>query len=389
MEQRAELVALLEHGQLSVAAVCALFHVSRKTAHKWRGRYARDGLAGLADRARAPRTHPNATPAAMCAAVVALRREQHRFGPKQLRRVLRDRDPGATLPAVSTIGAILRRAGLTARRARAVAHASPGGPLGSCEAPNATWAADFKGEFRLGDRTLCYPLTITDLFSRYLLRAQALRSPDTLSTRAGFEAAFREYGLPATIRTDGGHPFAGHGAAGLSQLAVWWIKLGIRPERIRRPQQNGRHERMHRTLKAYVARPPRHSRAAQQRALDAFQTHFNTERPHEALDQQTPAALYHPSVRAYPRVVAPPEYPGHFERRQVRTRGDIKWRTHQIFVSHPLAGEVVGLEEIDEGVWRMLFGPVLLGYVLDAEPQLGLLHPHGQHRKLVLPMCPV
>ena len=237
--------------------------------------------------------------------------------------------------------------------------------LAAYAAPNAIWCADFKGHFAVGDAR-CHPLTIMDGFSRYLLRCQALPRPLYALARTVFESAFREFGLPQTIRTDNGAPFSTLAAGGLSRLAVWWIRLGIRPERILpgRPDQNGRHERMHSTLKAETARPPRSSFRAQQRAFQTFRHEYNHERPHEALAYETPAAQYEPSPRAYPRQLPQPEYPAHFRVERAYPNGVISFRETQWYLTNCLAGELVGLEEVDENRWTVYFGPVELG-VLD------------------------
>jgi transposase InsO family protein len=228
--------------------------------------------------------------------------------------------------------------------------------------PNDVWTADFKGQFRTRDRVYCYPLTVCDGASRYLLDVRALCSTDTLPARESFERLFREYGLPRVLRTDNGVPFASTGLCRLSRLSVWWIRLGIRPERIApaHPEQNGSHERMHKTLKAATTRPPERDRSAQQRRFDRFRCEFNHERPHESLGQKTPASLYRPSAHRYPTRLPRPEYPGHDEIRRVGSNGCILWKGRPLSLSHCLCGEDVGLEEVDDGIWSLFFGPLLL-----------------------------
>jgi putative transposase len=225
------------------------------------------------------------------------------------------------------------------------------------EAPNDVWSADYKGEFRLASGPYCFPFTLSDAYSRYLLSCRAQSSTSLLGAKSALTEAFRRYGLPWAIRTDNGTPFVGHGISGLSQLGVWWIKLGILHQRIApgRPDQNGRHERMHRTLKAEATRPPEGSNDAQQTRFDAFGYEFNHERPHEALEQRTPASLYQPSPREYPERIAGPEYPAHFERRKVDAGGHFKFRGRSLFIAHPLANEWLGLIEMDEDVWSIRF----------------------------------
>jgi len=369
MSERLKFVAAYLEYEAHFVDLCRDFGISRKTGYKWVRRYEASGAAALEDRSRAPRTHPNAVSAEVVQAIVTIRRKHPRWGPRKVQVVLGRQRPRNAVPAASTIGDILKRQGLVHPRRR-VRRSSPYGErLRQYDAPNAVWCADFKGWFPLGGRRggeWCHPLTISDGYSRYLLRCQALRRPLHRSTKRVFESAFIEYGLPRAIRTDNGPPFASLAPAGLSRLAVWWIRLGIRPERIQpgRPEQNGRHERMHRTLKAETAKPPRSSFRAQQRAFDRFQAEYNDERPHEAIGQEVPAALYRPSLRPYPRQLPELEYPAHFETRRAYPNGVISFGTTQWYVSTCLAGERVGLEPCDDGRWRVHFAWVPIG-VLD------------------------
>jgi transposase InsO family protein len=299
--------------------------------------------------------------------------------------VLKRQRPRIELPAASTIGDILKRHGLVRPRRR-VRRSSPyAARLREYVAPNAVWCADFKGCFPVGGRggERCHPLTISDGYSRFLLRCRGLRRPLSQYARRVFESAFNEYGLPRAIRTDNGPPFSTLAPGGLSRLSIWWIRLGIRPERIMpgRPEQNGRHERMHRTLKAETARPPRSSFSAQQRAFDRFQLEYNEQRPHEALGQAVPASLYRPSLRSYPRQLPEPEYPAHFESRVAYPNGVISFGTTQWYVSGCLAGERLGLEPCDDGRWRVHFAWLPIG-LLDLKRatdrgarQFGMLEP--------------
>jgi hypothetical protein len=230
---------------------------------------------------------------------------------------------------------------------------------------NQVWCADYKGWFRTGDGQRCDPLTISDAASRYLIRCQATAKTDAQHVRAVFDAAFREFGLPAAIRTDNGAPFASTGLAGLSRLSVWWLKLGIEIERIEpgKPQQNGRHERMHRTLKRETAMPPQPTLRQQQKAFEQFVRYYNDDRPHESLDQRTPASLYSASARSYRGHAKSFDYPDHMQVRQVRLAGEIKWRYRRIGLSHALAGERVGIEEVGDGIWVVWAGPMQLGWI--------------------------
>jgi putative transposase len=284
-------------------------------------------------------------------------------GGKKILVVLGEKHPTWTLPAISTANDVLKRHGLVAprRRRRPVGH--PGYQPTVALAPNDVWTTDFKGEFRTHDTQLCYPLTVCDAFSRYLLTCRGMLAPTTAGALAAFRRAFREFGLPTMIRSDNGEPFAAPSLGRLSRLSVWWIRLGIRPDLIEpaSPFQNGAHERMHRTLKAETTRPPGADLTGQQRRFARFRRIYNQERPHEALDQRQPDRLYTPSPRALPGQLVALEYPGHYERRRVSADGAMSWYAHRPFVSTVLIGEDVGLEPIDDGLWDLHFGPVRLG----------------------------
>lgn len=356
--------SLDEDSGWTMSELCAAFGISRKSGYKWVQRYQAAGLDGLRERRRAPFHHPNATPAQVVGQLIAAR-QQHRFwGPRKLVAALKREQPEMEWPAPSTAGAILKRQGMvTPRRRRrgAVGVGHPG--LSTPTHANQVWAVDYKGWFRLGDGQRCDPLTISDLFSRYLLACRRVPRLTAHCARPVFERAFREYGLPDTIRSDNGSPFASAGLGGLSRLSVWWVKLGIGLERIvpGRPDQNGRHERMHRTLRRETAVPPCANAAAQQRRFDRFRTSFNTERPHEALNDTVPAQWYRASARPYPSRIAAVEYPGHFEVRRVRTSGEMKWQGALVYLSEALVGEPVGLEAISDRHWKISFGPIELG----------------------------
>jgi transposase InsO family protein len=368
MAERVKFVAAYLKHEAHFSDLCQDFGISRKTGYKWARRYEADGASALRELSRAPHTHPNAVAAPVVEAILAIRRRHPRWGPRKVRVVLARQRPRLTLPAASTIGDILKRSGLVPPRRR-VRRSSPyGDRLRQYDAPNAVWCADFKGCFPLGGRpggVRCHPLTISDGFSRYLLRCRALRRPLYQHTKRIFESAFMEYGLPRAIRTDNGPPFSTLAPAGLSRLSVWWIRLGVRPERIQpgRPEQNGRHERMHRTLKAETARPPRSSFSAQQRAFDRFQAEYNDERPHEALAQEVPASLYRPSLRSYPRQLPELEYPAHFQTQVAYPNGVITFGTTQWYVSHCLAGQRIGLEQCNDGRWRVHFAWIPIGII--------------------------
>ena len=363
MEQRLELIREYESGLVTMSELVARYGVSRKTAYKWLERYDRGGIRGLADRSRRPHQSPRAMPPDVVEAVVALRRRHPRWGPKKLLRVLRRRHPAVIWPQRSTVCAWLQAHGLvTPRRRPSPLSAAARTPLQPATAPNDLWTTDFKGEFRTGDGLYCYPLTLRDAFSRFVLRCDALTGRTAVSTRRRFERAFADYGLPARIRSDNGAPFASPGLGGLSQLSVWWMRLGIIPERIApgHPEQNGSHEQFHGVLKAHTTRPPAATASAQQRRFVAFCAEYNHERPHEALHDDTPAEHYQPSSRALPRRLPPLEYPGHAEVRRVDQNGYVSWR-RPLFVATALADHPVAFEEIDDGLWTVTFASVVLG----------------------------
>jgi len=364
VDQRIRFIMELEQGHLSKASLCRRFGISRPTADKWIKRYQSLGLSGLHDQSRAPCRHPNETPRELAELIVGLRRRYPTWGPKKLRVLLERKYPQMPWPGCSTIGEILRRAGLTVprkRRRRTPPHTQP---FAACDGPNAVWCADFKGWFRTGDGSRCEPLTISDAYSRYLLRLQGMDETKGGPVKSLFEATFREYGLPAAIRTDNGTPFASRGLGGLSRLSVWWLKLGIEPERIEpgKPQQNGRHERMHLTLKQETASPPARDLRRQQTAFDRFRLTFNEERPHEALGQKCPASVYSISPRAY-REPVEVEYPCGFEVRSVKSNGVFNWRGQVVFLGEAFGHERVGVAEVADGCWSVYFCRRALGIV--------------------------
>jgi putative transposase len=364
MDERLMFIADCLRGELPMSVVCEQFGISRKTGYKWLARYRAEAEVGLRDRSRAPRTCPWAIEEEMAAAIVALRRRRPAWGPRKLRAVLERDHPQASWPAASTIGDLLRREGLSARQRRRRAVPPPSLPLREAVAANDVWCADFKGWFRTADGERCDPLTISDAHSRYLLDCHIV-APTLEGVRPRFLRAFRAFGLPLAIRTDNGSPFASNGAAGLSRMAVDWLKLGIKVERIApgQPQQNGRHERMHRTLKSETSRPPAPSRCQQQARFDRFRHDYNHERPHEALAQQPPASHYQPSPRPYPERLPEPWYDAEHAVRRVRTTGEIKWGGDFIFISEVLSGEPVGIAETEDGNWIVRFLDVDLGLI--------------------------
>ena len=361
---RVKFIADLESCLYDMTELCEKHGISRKTGYKWAERFGQEGVEGLKDRSRAPQHSPRQTAPEVAERLLELRRRHPSWGPRKLLAWLERQEPGQGWPRASTVGGLLKRAGLVepcrrrAARVRAVAVART-----EASGANEVWTSDFKGEFRTGDGRLCYPLTVVDGFSRFVLVIQGLPSVAGAGAWPVFERAFREYGVPRIIRTDNGNPFASCSAlAGLSRLSVRWIKLGIAPERIEpgHPEQNGRHERMHRTLKDETARPPAANATGQQELFDRFRQEYNEQRPHEALGQRPPSDLYQSSSRPYPGRIPQPEYPGHYEVRSVSRGGEIKWRGRFLFLSQALSGERVGLEEYQDGLWAVYFGSLHL-----------------------------
>jgi putative transposase len=379
MDERVRFIAEYRTNLFSMTELCAHFGISRKTGYKLVHAYEREGPRGLVERSRRPHTFPTATSADVVDAILAGRQAHPHWGPKKLLAYLRQHQPRRCAPeqwpGVSTVARILARHGCIEHAPRAQRR-WPSVPAGRTPstAPNMRWTVDYKGEFRTRDGQWCYPLTIMDAFSRYLLTCYAVEGPTDAATRAAFQRAFDTYGLPDRIRSDNGRPFAGPGLAGLSPLAVWWIRLGIGLERIDRghPEQNAEHERMHRTLKAETTRPPAANRRQQQARFATFQRSYNTERPHEALTFAVPASRYATSPRPYPRRLPPVEYPGHFEVCRVYAHGDIRWRRHRVFISQSLAHEDIGLEEVDDGIWDVCFASTRVARL---DQRTGALHP--------------
>lgn len=369
MTQRQQFIQAWLTERRTTRALCHDFGISEKTGYKWLARYQTGGPAALADQSRAPKQPPHQVDAAVRDAVLTLREQHPTWGARKLRAYLVHHRPGPVWPAPSTITELCHRAGLLVRRRprpRATADwATPA--LTTAHAPNDVWATDFKGEFRLRSGTYCFPLTVSDLASRFLLACDALPGTAARPSQACFARLFATFGLPRVIRSDNGVPFAQPNALGaLSRLAVWWIRLGIRPERTAKgtPQQNGAHERMHKTLKAEATRPPQASLPAQQRHFDRWRQEYNTDRPHEALGQSPPAAAYVPSDRRLPKRLPPLDYPCAADVRAVHHNGMVRVRSAAFHLSSVLAQEYVALEEQREAVWRVRFGPLQLGHWL-------------------------
>ncbi len=357
MDARVQFVADYQRGTWSVAELCRRYGISRQAGYETLARYRKDGAAGLVPQSRRPQHSPSATDAAIIELVKDLRARHPWFGPKKLLSVLQGRHQRSDWPAVSTVARILKRAGLITGTPRVRRHrATPVATPRALTEPNELWSVDFKGQFRTGDGRYCYPLTVADGFSRYLLDCYGQDGTTEAETRRRFQRAFEIYGLPLAIRSDNGVPFASSGFARLSRLSVWWLRLGIawQPIRPGHPEENGAHEYMHRVLKRDTTRPPAATGGAQQRRFDAFRQHYNHVRPHESLGQVVPAAVYRPSPRSLPARLPAVEYPGHLEVRRI-SEGAFSWHSRLVFVSRALAGEYIGLEEVDDGLWAIYF----------------------------------
>jgi transposase InsO family protein len=364
MDERLRFVARLLEGE-PMSLMCREFGISRKTGYKIFERYKEHGLEALTDRSRRPVRYANQLPAQIEALIVRLKREKPHWGARKIRELLIRRLAGdVRVPAKSTIHAVLDRHDLVARMGRRRSRAT-GTPLSQGAAPNDLWCADYKGEFKLGNGAYCYPLTVTDHASRYLLLCEALDSTREELAFTAFEHLFKERGLPSAIRSDNGVPFASPNALfNLSKLAVWWLRLGIAIERIKpgHPQQNGRHERMHLTLKKEVTKPAGLNSLQQQAKFDAFLEEFNTERPHEALAMKCPSQVYTPSTRSY-RGLPDIDYPFHDRDVLVTGCGRICMHRKKINISSALAGQKIGIKEVDDGIWIVTFMRYDLGYI--------------------------
>lgn len=385
MEERLRFVARLLDGE-AMTDVCREFGISRKTGYKIFARYKDHGLESLTDRSRRPVRYANQLPEPIESLIIRLKREKPHWGARKIRELLVRRLAGdVRIPANSTIHAVLDRNGLVTRM-RKPRHRATGTQLSQAIAPNDLWCVDFKGEFRLGNGPYCYPLTVTDQASRYLLLCEALETTQEKPAITAFEQLFIERGLPLAIRSDNGVPFASpNGLFNLSRLAVWWLRLGIDIERIKpgHPQQNGRHERMHLTLKKETTKPAQANFLQQQARFDAFVSEFNTERPHEALGMKTPAEVYSPALRPY-QGLPDISYPFHDRDILVTACGRICMHRKKINISTVLAGQKLGIKEVDEGIWLVSFMHYDLGYIdLEQKTLQTLGNPFGPH---VLPM---
>ncbi len=367
-DERARFVIEAELSDFTHAELCRRYNITRPTGYKWLERYQEEGLDGLHDRSHRTHSCPHSTPDQVVSAILAIRKKRG-WGARKIRVKLLENPAIDHVPCVDTVHQVLVRNGCIEEKKPRRRRTHTGPPLPIPPEPNATWTADFKGEFSTGDSKLCFPLTVQDGHSRFLLACRGMLRLDLQATVRRFRYLFREFGLPQRIRTDNGHPFASTAIARLSQLSVWWISLGILPELIEpgKPQQNGRHERMHRTLKEKTASPPKSTLRTQQRTFNEFRRVYNYDRPHEALSMATPADFYDPSPRPFTENPEPNEYPGHFEIRHVSGDATLRWHNRKVFVSNLLKRYDVGLEQVGDGVWSVYFGPVHLGWLDEAD----------------------
>jgi putative transposase len=374
MDLKMLFIATYLKGSPSFSGLCKDYGISRKTGYKWVERYETEGAKGLEERSRSRLTQDYVVPFSVRQAIIELRSQGQTVpGPKKIQAALIKRFPDEEPPSKTTIYNILKKADLvTPRRLRQRVAVYPE-PLRKAETPNQLFSADFKGQFLTGAGVWCYPLTIMDHASRFLLACHSMTGVNLKETQAIFERVFRENGLPERIRTDNGVPFASKGRAGLSQLSIWWLRLGIIPERIAlgRPEQNGRHERMHRTLKSTFPKQPAVAWEAQQQHFDLFMQHYNYERGHEALGQKTPASCYVPSPRPYPEKLPEMSYPSHVESYRADCSGIVNRAGLRVYVGLVLKHQTIGMEMIGEGIWDVIFGPIILGQVDARDPKDG------------------
>jgi transposase InsO family protein len=362
MDRRLQFIAEFQTESYTMTELAAAYGISRRIGYYWVDLYERFGPGRLAGASRRPHSCPHATPADIVDRLLAARTAHPSWGAGKLRDWLRRREPTVDWPCRDTIHEVFRQHGRVRQRLRRRAAVHPPIHLTTPTAANQLWTTDYKGEFRTRDGRWCYPFTLRDAASRYVLRCTALASHTREVTQAEFVQAFRTFGLPDRIRSDNGAPFGGPGLGRLSRLAVWWLRLGIYPERItpRHPEQNGSHEQFHRILKRDATRPPAASRRSQQRRFSAFVAEYNQERPHEALGGAPPSSCYTPSPRVYPERLPPLEYPAGWEVRRVSTPGSIHWRGHRVFLTEVLAGHDVAFEPIDDGLSLLRFASLPL-----------------------------
>jgi putative transposase len=374
MQQRMAFVEEARRRRVPFTTLCGLYEISRKTGYKWLERADAEGDRGLADRSRRPLSNAMAVDDEVVARLVELRTQYPFRGARKLLAWLEKHEPWWLLPVASTVTEILKRHDLVRPRRQRRHTPSRRSPLADATAPNVVWAMDYKGDFRIDRSTRCFPLTVTDACSRMGLCCRGLPTTELLPTKKWLERTFSEWGLPDRMRSDNGTPFGTKRLGPISTLSVWLVKLGVLPEYIDpgSPEQNGRHERFHGTLKQETCIPPAPSMAAQQRRFDRFLDEYNYDRPHEALGQMTPASVHRPSLRPFPSRLEEPSYPDHYELRKVSSRGQIHWKDKALFLAEPLASETVGVVEVDDGCHEIYFASLLVGRLHERLPELGV-----------------
>lgn len=365
MEVKMQFINEWHRGCNSITDIAEKYEISRPTVYKWLKRYEQNGVEGLREQSRAPMNSPHRTSRDILDIVIQEKLKNRRRGPRKIRAQLKRSYPHMEFPAISTISYWLKKEGLVDKRKKRQTVPPYTEPFSGCNSPNDVWSIDYKGQFYMKDGHVCYPLTLSDNFSRFILGCQALKGPRYEPTRSCLESIFSEYGLPTAIRCDNGIPFAGRCIGGLSRLMIWWILLGIIPERIRKgcPQENGRHERMHRTLKSDALNPIAINIKEQQKAFDIYRYDFNNHRPHEALNDQTPSDYYKKSDRPYVERPHPPDYRQDLLVRHVRQNGEIKFMGRMFYITELLTGYPVGLKEIEDGLWQLQFSFYVLGSI--------------------------
>lgn len=383
MDQKLLFIGDYVRGYFSVTELCTRFGISRTTGYKWINRYLASGRPdALLNVSKRPHFSPNKTSDEIVQTLLDFRDKHPFWGPRKLLYLVSKKHPDWKLPAESTVSLILKRNGYIKKRRKRIKRYHPGRPLTEISYANQVWTADFKGHFKTGNGLYNYPLTIADGHTRYLFSIEGMLAPLQKPVKSVFKRLFEEYGLPEKIRTDNGNPFATVALGRLSRLSAWWIRLGIIPELIEPgcPQQNGRHERMHKTLKYETTIPPALNLSKQQERFDRFREEYNELRPHESLGMKTPSEVYAKSTRPFPTKLPPIEYPSHYEIRRVSNNCGIRWNSKRICVSQVLAGDYVGLEEIADGVWDMYYGSVWLGRfyekLMKIEDEKGKLQRH-------------
>jgi len=363
MDQKIQLIADWQLQNFSLTDLSQKYGISRPTVYKLVKRYEQIGIEGLKEQSRAPKNCPHRTSKEVINLIIKEKLKNRNRGPRKIRIQLKRQYPKLNIPAISTVGYWLKKEGLVERRKKRL-HVSPyRQPFCKCQEPNNVWSIDYKGQFYIKNRCVCYPLTVSDNFSRFLLGCKALAGPRYKPTRRYLELIFREYGLPDAIRSDNATPFASKCIGGLSQLSIWFIQQGIIPERIKKgcPQENGRHERMHRTLKSDALNPEIRNYKEQQKLFDIFRHDYNEYRPHESLNDKTPSDYYKKSNRPYIEHPHPPEYGYDYKVRQVRHSGEIKFAGRMFYITELLCSQPVGLKEISDGIWQIQYSFYILG----------------------------